>query len=115
MKEASVLLLCAIVLCGCTENLNQDAFAKCLGQKGVKMYGAEWCGHCESQKDAFGASWQYVNYVECADPTGTQAPACRDAGITGYPTWEFANGSRSEGQLSLDELGAITGCEMNHS
>ena len=31
-----------------------DALAQCLTAKGVKMYGAYWCSHCQNQKKAFG-------------------------------------------------------------
>lgn len=67
-----------------------DAFAKCLTEKGVKMYGAYWCGHCQNQKKAFGDSFKYVNYIECADPNSQkQLDVCAKEGIEGYPTWEF--------------------------
>jgi hypothetical protein len=42
-----------------------DAFARCLTDRGVKMYGAWWCPHCQEQKEKFGASFEYVPYVEC--------------------------------------------------
>src|ERR1700694_373108 len=37
-----------------------DAFARCLTERGVKMYGAWWCPHCVEQKEKFGASFEYV-------------------------------------------------------
>ena len=43
-----------------------DAFAQCLAQKQVTMYGAYWCPHCENQKKLFGSAWEYVPYEECA-------------------------------------------------
>lgn len=107
-------MLSALLLCGCASETPADypAFAKCLTQKGVKMYGAYWCGHCMSQKAAFGDSWKYVNYVECSDADGIQTPACRAAGITSYPAWDFGNGSRRGGELSFWELAAISGCPL---
>ena len=42
-----------------------DAFARCLTERGVKMYGAWWCPHCVEQKEMFGASFEYAPYVEC--------------------------------------------------
>lgn len=71
--------------------VNYDNFAKCLTEKGVKMYGAYWCSHCQNQKKAFGDSFKYVTYIECADPNSQgQLEVCTKAGITGYPTWEFS-------------------------
>jgi hypothetical protein len=119
--RALALVLCGILICGCTGSLNggntanQDVFAKCLTVKGVKMYGASWCPVCQEQKDAFGDSWKYVKYVECANSDGTKAQVCIDAGIGEYPTWEFGNGSRKTGGLYLEQLSAITGCELNRS
>ncbi|MFH1133745.1 MAG: hypothetical protein V1735_04590 [Nanoarchaeota archaeon] len=89
------------------EPVSLDDFAKCLTEKGAKMYGAYWCGHCQNQKTAFGESWQYVTYIECGRG---ENPACDDAGIEGYPTWIFADGSRQSGELTFPQLAAKTGC-----
>jgi hypothetical protein len=90
-----------------------DGFAKCTAQKGVKMYGAYWCPHCAEQKDAFGTSFKFVNYVECATPgTKAQNQVCKDAGITHYPTWEFADKTRLEGPQDLKTLKDKTGCPL---
>src|SRR5215469_4132607 len=47
-----------------------DAFARCLGDRGVRMYGAWWCPHCQEQKTKFAASFEYARrpggfYTEC--------------------------------------------------
>lgn len=43
-----LLLVGAILLMGCQKNTEEiDTFASCLTKKGVKMYGAYWCGHCK--------------------------------------------------------------------
>ena len=69
-----------------------DDFAKTLGQKGVKFYGAFWCSHCQAQKKEFGSSKKYLPYVECSSTDNTQKQVCLDAKIEGYPTWTFENG-----------------------
>lgn len=90
-----------------------DDFAQCLTESGTKMYGAYWCPHCQNQKTMFGNSWQYVDYVEC-DPRGNDAnpQACQDAGIQGYPTWVFPDGSRRSGELPLRVLAQESGCSL---
>src|SRR3989338_4753785 len=95
-----------------------DDFAKCLTEKGAKMYGAYWCPHCINQKEDFGKSWQYVTYVECSLPGGqAQTPVCKTAGIEGYPTWEFIdaetqNKTRASGELSFEQLSVYSGCPL---
>lgn len=89
-----------------------DSFAQCLTEKGAAMYGAYWCPHCQDQKQLFAGSWQYVTYVECDNGANQQTAACTEAGITGYPTWIFADGSRIEGEASLAQLSASTGCPL---
>ena len=92
-----------------------DAFARCLGDRGVKMYGAWWCPHCVEQKEKFGASFEYAPYVECGvkgDLKG-QNPVCKDEGIKHFPTWQFPpTGERVERVFSLEELSDRTGCSL---
>ena len=90
-----------------------DALAQCLTDKGVKMYGAYWCPHCQAQKKLFGASWKYVNYAECSLPGGGgQTQVCNDAKIEGYPTWILSNGKRLEGEQSFENLAKAAGCSF---
>jgi glutaredoxin len=72
------------------------------------MYGAEWCGHCKQQKEMFGESFKYVNYVECPE----NQVLCEQMGITGYPTW-IINGVHKEGAQSIEELSSLTGCPLS--
>jgi len=115
---ASIVLVVAFVVTGCTKSGvpsgKYDTFAQCLTDKGVKMYGAYWCPHCKDQKEAFGDSFSKVNYIECAT-TGSpnvMTQACKDAGIEGYPTWEFADGSRVTGFQEMQTLADKSGCEL---
>jgi hypothetical protein len=90
-----------------------DTFAQCLTSKGAKMYGAWWCPHCADEKKLFGNGFQYVNYVECSPPgQRTQNEVCKQAGIKNYPTWQFAEGSRTEGTQPLAALSKKTGCRL---
>lgn len=84
-----------------------DKFAQCLSQKGVVMYGAYWCSHCQNQKKLFGQSFKYINYVECTKET----QKCQEKDIKGYPTWEFADGSKVGGEMSFQALSEKSSCE----
>lgn len=90
-----------------------DGFAQCIKDKGAKFYGAYWCSHCQNQKELFGASKNILPYVECSHFDGrTQVKECADAGITGYPTWVFADQSRLSGEVDLSVLAEKTGCQL---
>jgi hypothetical protein len=120
----AIIILLVILLGGYwlairENNMNYDNFAQCLSEKNATMYGACWCPHCKDEKSAFGASWQYVNYVECAViensqciPDGKQTKQCQDANIEGYPTWVFNNGTRLGGFVSLNDLSKMTNCTL---
>jgi hypothetical protein len=84
-----------------------DDFAKCLTEKGAKIYGADWCHNCQSQKRKFGKSFQYVEYIECE----RNPQQCLDAGIESYPTWIYNDETRV-GVRSLEEISSWTGCEL---
>ena len=90
-----------------------DDFAKCLKKSEAIFYGAFWCPHCQDQKEAFGSSKKYLPYVECSTPDSNgQLPACKDAKINAYPTWEFKDGTKVEGEVTLQKLAEKTGCTL---
>lgn len=95
-------------------NHRYDDFAKCLSSKQVKMYGAYWCPHCAEQKEEFGKSFRYVNYVECAIKDSRElTPACKAANVQHFPSWQFAMGQPLvEGKFPLQELSDKTGCSL---
>lgn len=108
-----VIVLLIVVSKQDTGPSRYDAFAQCLTDKGVAMYGAWWCPHCSNQKKVFDGAFEKVNYVECSAP-GSRAmnQVCKDAKIEGYPTWDFPDGSRLSGERTLKELSEKTGCEL---
>jgi hypothetical protein len=90
-----------------------DGFAQCLKAKGAKMYGAWWCPHCADEKEMFGFAFQYVNYIECSPAQQrTITDQCKQAGVKNFPTWQFADGSRTEGTQPLAVLSQKTGCHL---
>ncbi|MBT4805212.1 hypothetical protein HON71_03495 [Candidatus Woesearchaeota archaeon] len=112
-KIISILMLATFLLVvGCSSNNTgpgqYDTFAQCLTEKGVKMYGTEWCSHCKNQKAAFGNSFQFVDYVDC-DKNKNE---CSLAGVEGYPTWKI-NGKNYPGEQQLNKLASLSGCELN--
>ena len=96
-----------------TQTANLDSFSKCLAESGVKFYGAFWCPHCQNQKEMFGNSFENIGYIECSLPDKSgQTQVCKDAEIMKYPTWEFKDGSRVQGEMTLLQLSQKSGCEL---
>ena len=86
---------------------NHDDFAKCLSLKGAEMYGTEECHYCKAQKQLFGNSFKYINFIDC----DKYREICLKAGIEGYPTW-IINNTKYEGKQSLEYLSYLTGCKL---
>lgn len=85
-----------------------QTFALCLASKKMTMYGAEWCSHCQAQKALFGTAFKSVPYVECPE----NEKLCADKGVTGYPTWITADGTKYIGEQTLAKLGEVTACTL---
>ena len=90
-----------------------DAFATCLKDKGAIFYGAFWCQHCQKQKAMFGKSAKLLPYVECSTSDAkNQLDVCKDKKIESYPTWDFSDGSREIGKITLEKLAEKTNCPL---
>jgi protein-disulfide isomerase len=76
-----------------------------LPEKGYAMYGSEYCGACQYQKELFGKSFQYVDYVDCA----YNENKCKQAQVEYYPTW-VVDGNLIVGVQTLDKLSKISDC-----
>ena len=89
-------------------NSGLDAFAKCLSERELIMYGADWCSHCQNEKQRFGSSFQYVHYVECPK----HESECGELGISGFPTWITKNGTKFVGEQGLEKLSEVSDCPL---
>jgi len=83
-----------------------EKLSLCLKEKNAMMYGTYWCPHCLNQKKAFGASFKNISYVECTE----KEKECTAAGVVGYPTWIFSDGTELSGEQSLKALADKAGC-----
>ncbi len=120
-KFAVVLSVLLLTTTGCsiTNRLSKKfiqnpaalALANHLKQKEAKMYGTYWCLACKGQKLAFGEkAFRQITYIEC-DPAGSnpQPNLCRQANVTGFPTWEIDGKFTCQGGCTLDKLADISG------
>lgn len=90
-----------------------DTFAACIKDSGTLFYGAFWCPHCQNQKAMFGASAKLLPYIECSTPDANgQLQICTDAGVEGYPTWKFPDGTTRSGEVPLADLAEATNCAL---
>jgi len=91
-----------------------DSFSKCLKFSGVIMYGSNECHVCLRQKEVFGPSFQFVDYVNC----GENELRCAEKGVSAMPTWIKVkeNGTeikRHTGLLTLKELEVFGACKLS--
>lgn len=95
------------------ESRSLESFAQCLTQKGIKLYGSSRDVLTQEQKTIFGKAIEYLTYIECIEPeSGELLFECQVKKIKTFPTWEFADGKRKSGVLSLEELKELSGCEF---
>lgn len=84
-----------------------DDFAKCLTEKGVVIYGNDFCSYTNHQLGDFGKSSKHLNYVRCID----NEALCDEKGVEITPTWEI-DGKTYNGVQPLDKLSTLSGCEI---
>lgn len=88
-------------------------FGECLYEKGMRVYYADWCGHCHSLIETFGGldnAGRMMIQCQNQDQTpGTGAELCAQENITGFPTIKI-NGERYNGARTFQALGNATGC-----
>jgi len=95
------------------------AFAQCIYDDGMRMYGARTCSFCAKQRALFGDATPYIREIEC-DPRepNNETDRCIAKGIERTPTWIREDGAGNTlkkfdpGVLSLETLAAETGCVL---
>lgn len=86
---------------------NFDNFTKCLTEKGMVVYGNDWCRYTQEQMSAFGSSTGYLNYIKCDENEGL----CRRKGVQITPTWEI-DGKAYSGVQTFETLSEVSGCGL---
>lgn len=101
-------LVAVIVYLMSPEPFSDDAFVKCLTEKGFVFAGTDGCGYCKQQKDLFGSSLEFVDYKNC----DIETQWCAENGITRYPTWVDSQGIKHRGVKSPAALSGMSDCEL---
>lgn len=107
-----VILIAGLFVVNAKTPGKYDEFATCIADSGATFFGAFWCPHCNEQKQLFGKSGKLLPYVECSNPDQSQTAICIEKEITGYPTWELADGTRLSGVQSFAKLAEVTSCPL---
>jgi hypothetical protein len=108
----AALALITLTRAGAAAAAGYGTLADCVRNSGAVMYSASWCPVCRQQRQEFRGFANRLKTMECSvggNRKKTRA-VCEKMGISGYPTWIFADGS-SAGFLSAKDLAARTGCE----
>ncbi len=87
-----------------------ESLAKCLTEKGVKLYGYENCVYCEKQKEMFGDAVSFLPYIECTAVETRHL--CEEAEIRSVPAWDFPGKERAVGVQPLEQLAELSGCSL---
>ncbi|MBI2479082.1 MAG: hypothetical protein HYV60_10750, partial [Planctomycetia bacterium] len=102
------------------------AFAKALAASGTRFYGAAWCPHCTATKELFQDGADFLPFIEV---TNLDSPVTLNAvgngtdttlnpsgvPINSFPTWEFPDGSRLEGEQTLATISQRSGVAIPSS
>jgi hypothetical protein len=91
------------------DNVDMMALAQAISASGARFFGAVWCPVCTQQKQLFGDAAKYLPFIEVTHPNRTLNQVGIDNNISQFPTWEFADGTREVGVLSIATLIARTG------
>ena len=124
-----LLITVVVFISGCVQqstttsepsSASLDAFAQCLTDKGVKMYGSYICSGCLAQIKMFGGhegSFRYVDNIEC-HPRGPnpQTQLCLEKDISKTPTWILEKDDteikRLAGLQSFESLAEFSDCQL---
>jgi len=84
-------------------------FSSCLAEKGLVIYGANWCGWTKKLAvDTLGGFDVAGDaYVECTE----EAELCEEESVEGFPTVKV-NGEVYSGARTLEALAEATGCNV---
>ena len=91
------------------------AFAQAITDAGVIYYGADWCPACRQQRELFSDGGNELPFVEVTNPDRTLNALGIAENITSFPTWDFPNGQRRTGVLSLEDISTLSGVPIPSS
>ena len=85
------------------------AFATALNDAGVQFFGSAFSAETTEQRELFEDGSDFLPFLEVTNPDGSLNALGISEDITVFPTWEFPDGSRETGVLSLEEISERSG------
>ncbi len=90
----------------------KEKIAKCLAEKGFRVYVADWCPFCRQQKEFFGEAAKYLISIDCFDPEGAPGNIAKCPDLMGVPTWKDREGNQlGGGMIQIRRLVKLSGCD----
>lgn len=88
------------------------AFAKSLAAAEIKFFGAAWHADTTSQVQLFDDGADHLPFIEVTGPDREFNDVGEAEEVDTLPTWEFQNGTRFEGTLTLAEISSMSGIDI---
>ena len=98
----AIIIFSVFILIRSSPGISKET-AMCIKNNSI-LYVQLGCHACESQKELFGDSSQYLNVIDC----WFERDKCE--GITATPTW-IINNETYVGVQSIKKLRELTGCQ----
>ena len=102
----AIILILLILITGCsseTPDIDPD-LVDCISENSIYYY-STGCPVCNKQKKLFGDSYKDLKKIDCV----VFPEKCREADITGVPTWKI-NNEFIQGFQSIEKLKELTKC-----
>ncbi len=90
-------------------------FATALRDAGVELFCADWLEACTQQRELLRDGGKFLPFIEVTNSDRSANHRFMDKGLTTVPTWDFQNGIRATGMLSVAQISALAGIAIPQS
>ena len=135
MKNCLIIMVALVALNGCSEEhsvaaqpapndqlspgavAQRNALARCMTEKGWRLYASATCPHCLKQREILGDAYSLIDSIECyAHAPNSQVELCVEKKILKVPAWSLEKEGkvlkRVTGAYPLKKLAELSGCEF---
>ena len=87
-------------------------FAQALEESETEFFGAAWCPACTAQKELFEDGGQFLPFTEVTNSDRSRNTVGDTNNINFFPTWVFPDGTRLEGEQTLETIAQRSGVSI---